>query len=71
VDINRRASVGNASELVFQQFRRDVPPSVKDAQDQHPFALDRESDADGAPIPTIRSPGMISTRSVPRLWKSR
>ncbi|WP_292550294.1 hypothetical protein [Mesorhizobium sp.] len=54
---------------VFQQFHRDVPPSEKDTQDQHLFALDRESDADGAPITNNPQPGHGLDPLGAALWK--
>jgi hypothetical protein len=33
-EFGRGARLSSASEPVFQQFRRDVPAGVKDAQDQ-------------------------------------
>lgn len=60
-----------ASDPVFQQFRGDVPASVKDAQDQHPFDVDRKSNADGAPITNNPQPRHDFDPLRAALWKSR
>lgn len=71
VDANRHAGLGMASEPLFQQFRRDIPATVEDAQNQHSLTLDGKSNADGAPIADNPQPRHDLDPLGAALWKSR
>jgi hypothetical protein len=57
-------------EPIFEQFRCDVSACVKDAQDQHPLALDGKGNADGTPVTDNPQPRHVDPLGAP-LWKSR